>query len=198
LPEGRIGNILLRPVLRGHEIAYLGTSGADRDHQIPITDLTLSIVGGRVVLRSLKLGKEVRPQLASAHNFSARSLVVYRFLCSIAMQDVRGSGWSWGALGDMPFLPRVRHGKIVVSRARWLLRRNELEQLDKATKGAKTAKTAAQHAEIRQREFAAVQALRDARKLPRWIVVADYDNELPVDLDNALAVSSFVHLVKNR
>jgi len=185
-------------VLRSHEIAYLGTSGADRENQIPITDLTVSIVGNRVVLRSKRLGKEVRPQLASAHNFSARSLVIYRFLCAIAMQDIRGGSWSWGALGDMPFLPRIRHGKLILSRARWLLRRSELEQLDKAAKGAKSAKTAAQHEEIRAREFAAVQALRDARKLPKWIVVADYDNELPVDLDNALAVASFVHLVKGR
>ncbi|HEV7553866.1 MAG TPA: lantibiotic dehydratase, partial [Kofleriaceae bacterium] len=198
LPEGRIGNILLRPVLRRHEIAYLGTSGADPEKQIPITDLTVSIAGNRVVLRSQRLGKEVRPQLASAHNFSSRSLVIYRFLCAIASQDIRGGSWSWGALNDMPFLPRVRHGKLVLTRARWLLRRSDLEQLDKAAKGAKAAKTAAQHEEIRAREFAAVQALRDARKLPKWIVVADYDNELPVDLDNALGVASFVHLVKGR
>jgi thiopeptide-type bacteriocin biosynthesis protein len=198
LPEGRIGNILIRPLLRKYELAYLGKSGADLEHQIPITDLMVSVVNGRVVLRSKRLGKEIRPQLASAHNFSARSLVIYRFLCAVAMQDLRGGGWSWGALDDAPFLPRVRRGKLILSRATWLLRRTELEQLDKAAKGGKAAKTQAQHDEVRARQLAAVQALRDARRLPRWIVVADYDNELPVDLENALSVDSFVHLVKGR
>jgi hypothetical protein len=40
--------------------------------------------------------------------------------------------------------------------------------------------------------------LRRALALPRFIVVADDDNELPVDLDAALSVESFVHLVKGR
>jgi hypothetical protein len=114
------------------------------------------------------------------------------------MQDLRGGAWSWGALDDAPFLPRVRRGKLILQRATWLLRRSELEQLDKAAKGSKTAKTQAQHDEVRTRQLAAVQALRDARRLPRWIVVADADNELPVDLENLLSVDSFVHLVKGR
>jgi thiopeptide-type bacteriocin biosynthesis protein len=199
LPEGRIGNILLRPVIRDYEIPYLGKSGADPTRLLPITDLTVSIApSGRIVLRSERLGKEVRPQLASAHNFAARGLAIYRFLCSVSMQDARGGSWSWGALSDAPFLPRVRYGKIVLAEARWLLRRAELEALDRVAKGAKTAKKAIEREEARDREFAALQTVRDARRLPRWVVVADGDNELPIDLDNPLSVTSFVHLVKNR
>jgi thiopeptide-type bacteriocin biosynthesis protein len=37
-----------------------------------------------------------------------------------------------------------------------------------------------------------------ARRLPRFVVLADGDNTLPVDLLNALAVESFVQLVKDR
>src|SRR4029077_12218322 len=43
LPEGRLGNILLRPVLRRYEISYLGRSGAPVDQQIPVTDVTLRL-----------------------------------------------------------------------------------------------------------------------------------------------------------
>ena len=77
LPEGRLGNILLRPVLRGHEIAYLGRSGAPRERQIPIVDLMISVSGGEIRLRSRSLGRRVIPRLTSAHNYDAGSLGAY-------------------------------------------------------------------------------------------------------------------------
>jgi hypothetical protein len=68
LPEGRIGNILARPVLRDFEIVYLGRSGAPLDRRLPIDDLRLSIEGDRFVLRSARLRQRVIPRLTSAHN----------------------------------------------------------------------------------------------------------------------------------
>src|SRR5262249_52939312 len=50
LPEGRLGNVIFRPVLRGHEIPFLGRSGGGLP--IPITDLLVSVEAGRIVLRS--------------------------------------------------------------------------------------------------------------------------------------------------
>jgi hypothetical protein len=47
-PEGRIGNVLLRPVLREYEITYLGLSGAPREKQIPVADLLVSVIGSRI------------------------------------------------------------------------------------------------------------------------------------------------------
>lgn len=177
LPEGRIGNILLRPVLRGHEIPYMGASGADADKQIAITDLLVSVRGNRVVLRSRRLGREVRPQLATAHNYGMRSLAIYRFLCAHASQHTDSGMWAWGALESAPFLPRVRHGKVVLARATWRLDKAELEKLT---------------------DVAAAGALRDRRGLPRWAILADGDNELPIDFDSAASVDAFVQLVRSR
>ncbi|HVQ16111.1 MAG TPA: lantibiotic dehydratase family protein, partial [Vicinamibacterales bacterium] len=70
LPEGRLGNILLRPVLRPYEIPYLGRSGAPADRQIPVTDLTLRLSNDGFVLRSRRLERRIVPRLTSAHNFS--------------------------------------------------------------------------------------------------------------------------------
>jgi class I lanthipeptide synthase len=196
LPEGRIGNVLLRPVLRSHEIAFLGTSGAADDRQIPITDLTVSVDGDRVVLRSRTLGKEVIPRMTTAHNYSSRSLAIYRFLCSHALQNVGGAYWTWGGLEDFPFLPRVRHGKLILSRARWLLTRRDLEPIEAACAGA--AKTPDQVRAQRAKVLAAVAAVRARLGLPRWVVIGDGDNELPVDLENELMVDSAAHLIKNR
>ncbi len=198
LPEGRIGNILCRPVLREYEIPYLGVSGAPPDRWIPVGDLTVSVARGRVVLRSRRLGREVIPRPTTAHNFGMRSLGVYRFLCSLQSQGTTGFGWSWGALDNAEFLPRVRCGKLVFSRARWLLVRRDLEGIKKAFRGSKSAKSAAEIQALRGRVFAAVQELRERRGLPRRVVLADADNELPVDLDNALSVDSFAHLIKSR
>ena len=127
LPEGRVGNILCRPVLRGYEIPYLGRSGAPADRQLPLSDLLVSVQGERIVLRSRRLGCEIIPRLTTAHNHIGRGLGVYRFLCALQYQQVNpGIMWDWGPLGQAPFLPRVVSGRVILSRARWNLGDSEL------------------------------------------------------------------------
>ena len=46
--------------------------------------------------------------------------------------------------------------------------------------------------------FRAIQTWRIARRLPRWIALADIDNELPIDLDNVFSVETLVELIKGR
>jgi thiopeptide-type bacteriocin biosynthesis protein len=183
LPEGRIGNVLLRPVLREREIVYLGRSGAPPEHQIPITDLWVSVEGSRVVLRSASLGREIIPRLTTAHNFNLRGLGIYRFLCSLQFQGLSSFSFNWGPLEQAAFLPRVVAGRIVLSRARWRLPESVIKPLGEL-RGA--------------RMFQEVTALRRRLRLPRWVAVVDADNLLPVDLDNVLSIESFVHLVKGR
>jgi len=202
LPEGRHGNVLLRPVLRDYEIPFLGASGAAPDKQIGVADLVISIDTSsgapRVVLRSKRLGCEVIPRMTTAHNFGARSLTVYRFLCTLAMQHGADAFWTWGALADFPFLPRIRRGKVILDRARWLLSRRDLAPLDAAFAGSNSAKTPAQVEAIRARAATVIAELRTRLQLPRWVVIGDADNELPVDLDNPLMVDSAAQLLKGR
>ena len=184
LPQGRIGNILARPVLRDYEIPFLGRSGAPEERQIPVNDLRVSVQGSRIVLRSARLGREVIPRLTSAHNFWRGSLGVYRFLCMLQNQGVLGGvSWSWGALDGAPFLPRVTHGRLVLSRALWWMNQEEIKELAK-TKGAE--------------RFRAVQAWRERRSLPRLVALVDADNELMVDLDNALSIETFLDVIEER
>jgi thiopeptide-type bacteriocin biosynthesis protein len=184
-PEGRHGNLIQRPVLRSHEIPFLGRSGAPVERQIPITDLLVSVVDGRVRLRSSRLGREVIPRLTSAFNFQHRSSQgLHRFLGALQYQGVTGGlRFSWGALDGAPFLPRVASGKVVLSRARWNVPLAKLGLAKKPTK-----------AEV----FGRVQALRAEHGLPRVVALVDADNVLPVDLENALAVEAFIQLVKER
>jgi thiopeptide-type bacteriocin biosynthesis protein len=184
LAEGRLGNVLARPMLRAYEIAYLGRSGAPRDRQIPLADLYLTLDHGRFVLYSKQLGREVIPRLTSAHNFAIAPLGVYRFLCALQSdRDHRVLGWSWGPLTGSPFLPRVVQGRIVLSLAQWNLTKEELASFAKDTSVER---------------FRAVQELRGRRGLPRWVAVADEDNVLPFDLDNTVYVDSLAALVGRR
>ncbi len=184
LPQGRVGNILARPVLREYEITYLGRSGAPPERQIEASDLRVSVRGSRIVLRSARLGREIIPRLTNAHNFQAQSLGLYRFLCMLQhQQQCLGLAWSWGPLAQASFLPRVTHERLVLSPAAWNLHHDTLEGLGKAG-GAQ--------------RFAAVQALRTERRMPRFVALEDGDNLLPVDLDNVLSVETLVQMIKDR
>ena len=185
LPEGRIGNVLLRPHLRRYEIPFCGQSGVDAEHLIPITDLTVAVVDRRVVLRSRTLNKRVLPRLSTAHGyFTDRNLGIYRFLCMLQGQGLAGGmAWNWGPFEGASFLPRVTCGHLVLSRARWILTAGELR--------------AAVEAEGADRMWK-FHKLREQRKLPRSLVLADSDNELLVDLENPLSVDSFCKVIKAR
>jgi lantibiotic biosynthesis protein len=184
-------------VLREHEIVFLGISGAPVERQITIDDLMVSVVGERIILTSRRLGREVIPRLTTAHNFRLRSLGIYRFLC--ALQNSSGPGWSWGVLGGAPFLPRVCIGNVVLSRATWQVSGNDLEPITKivremANKKAQTVPLAERRARIAN----AVGQLRAALRLPRFVVIVDADNELPIDLDNPLLVQVFADELSGR
>jgi thiopeptide-type bacteriocin biosynthesis protein len=184
-PEGRTGNVLLRPLLREYEIPFLGTSGAAPERQIPLDDLLIAVEGSRVVLRSRRLGREVVPRLSTAHVYGGtKNLSTYRFLCALQEQGVAGYlNFSWGPLDAAEFLPRVTYGKVVLSRARWRLGEARLLPL-----------SAARGDEV----FAQVQVLRDALGLPRHVLFTDGENQLPVDLDNVLSIEALAQQVRDR
>lgn len=181
LPQGRVGNVLCRPVLRGAEIPFLGRSGAPPERQIPVQDLQVRVAGHRVELRSARLGRPVVPCLTNAHNFDAPyTLGLYRFLCYVQRQHLaHGVLWSWGALaGSAGFLPRVRSGRLILSRARWRVPAEELKRLGAARSAAE--------------RYRAVQRWRQERGLPRHLLLVESEHEIPLDFDNALSVESFV------
>ncbi|MEM9490456.1 MAG: lantibiotic dehydratase, partial [Myxococcota bacterium] len=195
LNQGRIGNVLCRPVLREYEIPFLGLSGAARDKQLPLDDLLVSVSGERIILRSRRLGRRVIPRMSTAHNYSGNHIGAYRFLCYLQNQGLSGLSWHWGPLDRLPFLPRVSYRQLVFARARWRLVGGELAPLAAASK---LPKRGGDVARVRLRTYRAVQELREHRALPRFVVLADADNELPIDLDNPLSCDTFAHLVRSR
>lgn len=183
LPDGRMGNLAARPILRTHEIPYLGRSGVPPEYQILPNDLEIAILGSQIHLRSVSLGREVIPRLASSHGYSLIGSGLYRFLGLLQEQDLSSRFWSWGGLTALPYLPRVRIGQHVLSRARWIIEPQAYSLSEKDPDEALWTK---------------VQLMRAKEKLPQWILLTDGESELAFDLDNISSLRSLLKDVYNR
>jgi len=173
LPESRIGNILMRPVLRKYEIPYLCGSTLAREFQTHVTDLMVGVEDNRVVLRSKSSGKQVIPRMTTAHNFNMTTLPVYQFLCDLQYEQIRNVGFRWGILESRPFLPRVSYGKFILSKARWILAKEELKEMEKYKEGELVSKFS---------EWCA------KKNIPEYILLSQGDNELMLHLRNYYCV----------
>lgn len=182
LPQPRLGNILLRPVLRKYEIPYVGFSGADEEHQLPVDDLLVSVRHNEVFLRSRKLNKRVLPRLTTAHNFSAMSLPVYKFLCDLQTQGLAMPNvWDWGHLSMLNHLPRVSYKNLIIHKALWKIREQDLADMPKT-----------------EADYPAWfrDAFRDRLKLPARVVYKEGDNELLIDFDRPEGIALFLHYIR--
>jgi len=179
LAQGRAANIVCRPVLREYELTFLGRSGAPEQRQIAAADVSVSVRGGRVVLRSRRHDREIVPRLTSAHT-TIQGLGVYQFLLALQGQDCSpGAFWNWGPLGEAPFLPRIVSGKTILSLAQWRLTREQVRPLESMTPADRSA---------------ALTELRRRLGLPRVVAVASADEFVPLDLENVLCAETFVAL----
>ena len=185
LPSGHAANVAVRPTLRRYHIPLLGGPQAGESTAIPLDSLWLQADGNRLTLWSGTYQKEVVPRITNMHAaFSPLNATVYRFLHALQFDGLACDlTWSWGALATAPFLPRVRHQRIVCARARWRLSISELRQLQSGSLSAR---------------IEVVQALRNRRKIPRWIALAQSDNFLPIDLESRLGLQVFLQQVKAR
>ncbi|MFO0579661.1 MAG: lantibiotic dehydratase [Polyangia bacterium] len=185
LSDGRLNNILARPLLREHELAFHGRSGAPRPQQIDLEDLRVCVQGERIVLRSARHQREVLPRLTTAHAYGdLRHAGIYRFLAALQGQGTASSlAWSWGSLAGSPFLPRICSGRLILACARWQLSAAQIQHLGQARGAAR---------------FRAASTLRQELGLPRHVALIEGDNVLPIDLESSLELDSFVDLIKSR
>lgn len=181
IPESRTGNILRRPVLREYEIPYLSNSEVESEFQIPIEDLTLSIQKDRIVLRSKKLNKEIVPFLSNAHYYAFNSLPIYHFLCELQHQDIQPIyNFGWGVLeSHYNFFPRVYYKDVVISKAKWIVGKEEFQKINVATKN----------------KFEIFATWRTNRGISQYVNWVNNDNTLLVDLEKEICVEMLLNSV---
>lgn len=184
IPESRTGNILRRPVLRAFEIAYLANSGVNQDYTIDLNDLMISILNNKIILRSKKHSKEVIPCLSNAHNYAAKSLPIYHFLCDLQSQDIKPiHSFSWGILEThYNFFPRVEFKDVLLSKSKWMVLKTEITPFYKM-EGIPL--------------FEAFSSWRKERNIPRFANWAYFDNTLLLDFEQEIGIQLFLKSVVN-
>lgn len=171
MPEGKLGNILQRPSLYSYEIPVLGATRKEDNQQILLSDLHISVRNNQVLLFSKKLNKRVIPRLSCAHNFQ-QGISIYRFLCDLQYQDTPFAiHWKWDKYKETPFLPRVVYKHLILSRARWYIKR---------------------HARAHQENKALIARLQIELALPNEVLIAEGDNELYINLQTPWGIQLFL------
>lgn len=184
LPQARTGNILRRPVLRDYEIPYLCNSVVDKEFQIDISDLMVSVKNDRVFLRSKKHNKEVVAFLSNAHNYSVNALPVYHFLADLQAQGLKPIyGFHWGALENhYTYFPRVLYKDVIISKAKWRVKKSEIELF---------------YTIDSKKMLTTFSEWKSSRKLPQYVNWVKSDNTLLLDLEKEIGVKLFLDSVKN-
>ena len=185
LPEARTGNILARPALRKYEIPYLTKSGVDREFQIPLSDLMVSLKGGKFVLRSKKMNMEIIPRLTTSHAYSHQSMPIYHFLCSAQHQGKSSFGFYLSnLLGDLPYIPRISYKDNIFSLARWKILISDFQELWKISE--------------KLSKMTAIEKWKEVKGIPRFVVLPDGDNELFIDTTSTLSLQMLYSTIKRR
>ncbi|NAS13002.1 lantibiotic dehydratase family protein [Poritiphilus flavus] len=186
LPESRVGNIVMRPVIRKYEIPYLSKSILPPSNQIPIDDLSISINRKGILLKSKKHDMEVIPRLTNAHNYRKNALPVYHFLCDMQTQGMRKRiGLDLGPLADnFAFIPRIVFGDFILQEATWNIKKSEIQNL----------KNMANSNSLLNK----VEEFRKEKNMPQYVMLSERDNELLVNLKNLNSAKMFLNTIKNK
>ncbi|WP_411076256.1 lantibiotic dehydratase [Streptomyces sp. cmx-4-7] len=133
-------------------------------------DLAVACDGRRMYLAAPRLGRRIEAVGMHALNLTEHTPPLARLLTELSRaQCAQVTVFDWGAATTMPFLPRLRYGRIVLAPARWRLEAADLPGPDRP--GAQWS--------------LALSEWRERRRLPRHVQLVQDDRLLPLDLDQA-------------
>ena len=161
-----LSNVMLRPSVRPHEIVLGGAPGVGTDGDIGIDELVVGSVDGTFYLRSPSRGAYV--EVSETHMLNpktAPALGAFLALMRHAGRPVM-TAFAWGSARELPRLPRVQTGRIVLSLATWRPSFDADELSTSAT-------------------FAlALDRWREQWSMPRHVFAAQGDHRLLLDLED--------------
>jgi len=122
--DARSHNVARVPRLAAHAVAVgcFPDPGDDPEHGVGLEDLAVGATGDRLFLLRASTGREVLVLRPSMLNLTTEAPNAARFLAGIGTSGLRlWAPWQWSRLDALPYLPRVRYGRTVLSLARWRL-----------------------------------------------------------------------------
>jgi hypothetical protein len=160
-PSRRISSYTRRAPITKYYIPITGFSTDPERKAIFLSDLFVTVISNRVVLRSKKLNKIIIPVCLHNYNFIHDPLPMVRFLLSVAKQDSPGFlKWIWPSEMNQAFFPRVSYQGVVVSPKKWIFDKHFLlNSLDK-------------------------KPFRDFYNIPHIVNIVDDDRFIAVNLEN--------------
>ncbi|MEV7056528.1 lantibiotic dehydratase [Streptomyces microflavus] len=143
---------------------------APKDTVLTPKDLAVGCDGRRMYLAAPERGHRVEAVGMNALNLHTHTPPLARFLTELSRaQCAQVTAFDWGVAAAMPFLPRLRYGRTVLTPARWRLEASELPG----------------RARPRTEWDTALSEWRAQRGLPRRVLLAEDDRRLFLDLDEA-------------
>jgi thiopeptide-type bacteriocin biosynthesis protein len=129
--DAHIDNVNRREQVWSYQLPLL--AGIQSDYKpisLRLDDLYVEISGDQVYLYSRKHQKYVIPRLTSAYNHSIDQLPLFRFLADLSYQYSR-TQLSFDLMNFFPgfrYYPRVSYKQVILSRATWIIRTDDLPQ----------------------------------------------------------------------
>jgi lantibiotic biosynthesis protein len=159
VPErARSGNVIAHPIV-ADAVLPINAYAAGLD-ALALDDLLVGIANDRVTLWSRSRGRRVHPVWPHAFNAELAPPLA-RFFALVARDGGHvPSPFDVGELALLPFVPRIRAGRIVVRRATWTVAAGEVRETPLALLAAQ-------------------------RSLPRHVLVGEFDNVLLIDTRSA-------------
>jgi thiopeptide-type bacteriocin biosynthesis protein len=170
----RVENVTRVPQVLPYLLSVAEFQGSEPG-RVALSDLAVTADLDRFYLLSLTRRAVVEPVLACAPAWHAVPPMA-RLLFELPRVGCAVPGlFDWGAAAGLPFLPRLRYGRAVLSPARWRVQASELP--GPAASGSDWT--------------AAVSGLRRRLELPDWVSVGKGDRQLRLDLDHAMDLAVF-------
>lgn len=129
MSEGYVDNINRRASIYDFQLSLLNYDQSNSP--LCLNDIVLSIHQGEVIIHSQSLNKRLVPRMASAYNYTRSDLPIFRLLCDIQNQSLITNPLFKleDLLPGLNYYPRVQYKNIVISPAKWRIKKRRLSGL---------------------------------------------------------------------
>ncbi|MCX4676180.1 lantibiotic dehydratase [Streptomyces sp. NBC_01433] len=161
-------NVTRTPRLLPHVIELSGHQETD-ETTIPLADIAVTADPRSFHLVQLSTGRRIDVRVLHALEGGTQTPPLARFLAEVANGRYAAyKPFDFGAGSRLPFLPRVRYRRTILTQARWLLMADDLPGRKASTEEWEDAFT----------------AWRDRLRVPIQVAIIEYDQRLPLDLSH--------------